>query len=179
MLPLSQILLNSCTSWLLPLPFSLSLMHFSDLLPTDSSNLGAKDSPDCETDPTGMMDRPVMVVNQGHTLKAQMSLKGLCSANSWADSSCVINKALLSSWQPQDKILAVYGVWRAGKRSSPQLQQDKFLPISREAAAVPRQSPRHWQLCQWSPHILVIVFSHFFLFSHTPVGSPLWLQRML
>lgn len=63
---------------------------------------------------------------------------------------------------------SVWKVWRAGKCSSPQLEQDKLLHITTEAAAVQRQSLQTWlegNFANEVPPTLAIMFSHFFLFS--------------
>lgn len=139
MVPLCWILLNSCTSWLLPLSLSLSLMHFT------KPSLNRQQQFGCQGQhrlwirgPPRMMDRPVMVVQFRFSLDDPrravpcwlMNKFYLCHQEVTTEQLAVTGQGFGTSWR----------VWRAGKCSSPQLQQDKFLSISREAAAVPRQS---------------------------------------
>lgn len=162
-----------------PFPWCTSL----NLLSTDSSNWGAKDSTDCETgvlqgwrasrswlSNLGLaypkcLDEPKRAV-----LCWSMSRFYLChqevTAEQWVDN-------------PRDKILAVCGEC-GGQENAPHLSCSRissFLsaekPMQKKISAKTIPADRAGrQLCQWSPHILDTMFSHFFLFSHTCWVSP-------
>lgn len=137
--PLCCILLNS---WLLPLSFSLSLMHYTKLLSTETAaiwvprraqTMKQRSYKDDEQASNGVI--------QGLTLNAQVNPGGLRSADLGTDSTCVTKKPLLSSWQPQGKILAVCGEC-GGQANAPDLSCSRIKSFL---------SPAKQQHCQGNP----------------------------
>lgn len=142
MVPLCWILLNSSTSWLLPLSFSLSLMHVTNLLSTETAAIWVPRR--AQTMKHRSYKHDEQATNVCHLVSYRECLDEpkravLC----WFMNRFCLCYQEATTEQLTEKgqdFASLWRVWRAGKCSSPQLQQDKVLPITNEAAAVPRQS---------------------------------------